>query len=106
MFNSSSKTFSGVVDYTEGIFVTVIFRIIFGLALFFFLVNVYRFIKDAGNEAKRKDHQKAIMWSLIAMAAMFSVWALVSIVTGTLGVETGVPQIDQKFLDQNQPYIR
>jgi succinate dehydrogenase/fumarate reductase cytochrome b subunit len=96
---SSGKNFSSLVDYTEGFFVTVVFRIIFGLALMHFLWNVYQLIKDGGDEGKRKDHQKAIMWSLIAIAAMMSVWALVAIVTGTFGEPTVLPQIDSKYLD-------
>ncbi len=99
MFNSSGKNFGSLVDYTEGIFVTIIFRFIFGLALIYFLWNVYAFIKEGGNEAKRKDHQKAIMWSLVAIAAMMSVWALVAIVTGTFGQPTVLPQINQGYLD-------
>lgn len=96
---SSNRNFSTLVNYTEGIFVTIIFRIIFGLALVYFLLNVYRLIKDGGDEGKRKDHQKAIMWSLIAIAAMMSVWALVALVTGTFGEPTVLPQIDAKYLD-------
>lgn len=95
----SGRTFEGLVKYTEGFFVTIIYRFVFGLALIYFLVNVYRFIRDAGNEAKRKDHQKAIAWSVVALAAMFSVWALVSIVTGTFGEPTVLPQIDSNYLD-------
>jgi hypothetical protein len=97
------KTFGTLVDYMEGLFATIIFRIIFGFALFYFLINVYRFIKDAGNAEKRKDHQKAIAWSIVALAAMFSVWALVSIVTGTFGVRTGIPQINQQYLNDYAP---
>lgn len=99
----SGRTFGGLVNYMEGLFSTLIFRIIFGLALVYFLINVYRFIRDAGNAEKRKDHQKAIAWSLVALAAMFSVWALVSIITGTFGIPTVLPQINQKYLNENKP---
>lgn len=96
---STDKSFSSLVDYVEKFFVQVLFRVVFGLALFFFLLNVYRFIRDAGNAEKRKGHQKGIFWSLIAMAAMFSVWALVSIVTGTFNEPAVLPQIDAEYLD-------
>ncbi len=96
---SSGRNFGTLVEYTEGIFTTVVFRIIFGLALISLLWNIYQFIKEGGDEAKRKDHQKAIMWSLIGIAAMMSVWALVSIVTGTFQEPTVLPQIDSGYLN-------
>ena len=100
---NSGRTFKSLVNYAEGFFVTVIFILIFGFALVYFLINVYRFIKDAGNSEKRKDHQKAIAWSVVALAAMFSVWALVSIITGSFGEPTVLPRIDQQYLDNNKP---
>jgi predicted PurR-regulated permease PerM len=103
MFNQSNKNFGSIVDYVEKFFTSVIFPLIFGWALIFFLWNVYRFIKEAGNAEKRKDHQKAIMWSLVAMAAMFSVWALVGIVTGTFGVRNAIPQINEGYIESNTP---
>lgn len=99
MQSASSKSFSSLIDYIEGFFVTVIFRIIFGLALFFFLWNVYQFIKNAGNPEERKKRRAAMLWSIVALAAMFSVWALVSIVTGSFGEPTVLPQIDSQYLD-------
>ena len=97
--NGSGRTFEGLVKYTEGIFATIVFRFVFGLALIYFLINVYRYIKNAGDAGKRKENQKAIAWSIVALAAMFSVWALVSIVTGTFGEPTVLPQINSQYLD-------
>lgn len=99
MFNSSSKNFGSLVNYTEGLFVTVIFRILFGFALVYFLINVYRLIKDGANADGRKEHQHAIMWSLVAMAVMFSVWSLVGIITGSFGEPNVLPQIDARYID-------
>jgi predicted PurR-regulated permease PerM len=99
ILESSTKNWTGLIDWLEVLFTSIVFRFIFAMALVYFLLNVYRFIKEGGNAEKRKDYGLAIMWSLIAMAAMISLWALVSIVTGTFGEKTVLPQINSGYLD-------
>lgn len=48
------------------------------------------FIIDADEEAKREQGRQFMMWGIIALAVMLSVWGLVGILTSTFGVGSSV----------------
>lgn len=52
----------------------------FGIALLVFLWGVVEFVAKAGNEAARSKGKQHIIWGLIGLAIMFSVFGLVKIV--------------------------
>ncbi len=90
---NSNKTFSGLIDTAVSIITETLFPILFGLALLYFLWGVYRFIKSAGDEKGRADAKLTILWGIVGLAVMVSIWGLVSIVTGTFGAPLIMPQI-------------
>jgi hypothetical protein len=54
-----------------------------------FLVGVLQyFILGRGDEEKVAQGRKFLMWSLIGFAVMVSVWGLVNLFVGTLGLGT------------------
>lgn len=66
-------------------------------ALSWFMYNVVLFIKNANNEKARGDYKTAMMWGLVALFVMVSVWGLVKIMGGIVGTDTSViPQIRYK----------
>ncbi len=90
---SSSKTIGTLIESLLGNFTTLIIQILFALALMYFIFGVYGFVKNAGNPSEREKYSKAIMWGVIGLAVMISVWGLVSIVTGTFGEGVVIPQV-------------
>ena len=71
-----------------------IIPIIVGLAVVTFLIGVLKFIRSAGEEKARSEGKQFMLWGIIGLAVMVSVWGLVGIVTGTLGIEAGLPTVD------------
>jgi O-antigen/teichoic acid export membrane protein len=82
---ASKSTFSGLVDNVENVIVGIVIPILFSLALMYFLIGVSRYIKKAEDQAERTKARQMILWGLIFITAMVSVWTLVSIVSGTIG---------------------
>lgn len=62
------------------------------LALMFFIWNLAMYIKDYDNEAKRTDSKQYMIYAIIALFVMISVWGLVGILTNTFGFTSGGPQ--------------
>lgn len=63
-------------------------KIIFALALAFFFWGMAQFIlNDAGNDKTREDGKKKMIWGIIALFVMFSIYGILAAV-GTL---TGIP---------------
>lgn len=75
--------------------------IIIGLALLVFLWGVLQFILAAGDEEKREEGKKKMIYGIIGLFVMVAVWGLVSFVASTLGIDTGgsvgsgdIPSVD------------
>ena len=69
-----------------------IFDVLVGLvitaALIFFLYGAGKFIMSYDNEEERSEGKKFMMWGIIALFVMISVWALVSLVLQTFNLTT------------------
>lgn len=65
----------------------VVVPVIFSLAFAAFVWGVvYHFFLHGGEEEKRKEGRSFILWGLIGMAVLFSVWGFVNILLSTLGI--------------------
>lgn len=66
---------------------TVIIPVIFALAFAAFVWGVVKYFFIHGSEENsREEGRNFILWGLIGMAVMFSVWGFVNIMLSTLGI--------------------
>ncbi len=72
------RSFSGLIN-------TAI-TIIFGLALVFFFWGIGQFILHAGDQKMRDEGKKKIMWGVIALFVMVSIWGIVTFIGGIFGI--------------------
>ena len=73
-----------------GILNTVVVPVIFSLAAFTFVWGVMEyFLIHGGEESKRTEGKQFILWGIIGMAVLFSVWTFVNILLTTLGIAPG-----------------
>lgn len=75
----------------------IVVPIVVTLALIYFLWGLAQYILSAGDEEKKTDGKHIMIWGIIALFVMVSVWGLVRFISGT----TGVGQ-DQQI---NLPYV-
>ena len=54
-----------------------------GLAIVGFVYGIIKYFLNPDNEEKRKQGKDFMLWGLIALFVMVSIWALVGIFTGT-----------------------
>lgn len=88
MSGTSFKNFigngsTGIIGLLNTVVVPVIFA--FAFAAFIWGVVNYFFL-HGGEEAKREEGRKFVVWGLIGMVVLFSVWGFVNIVLSTLGI--------------------
>lgn len=67
---------------TDSILMSII-KLIGALAILFFLWGVMKFIRDADNPAKREEGRQFIIWGIIGLFVMVSVFGLVRILENT-----------------------
>ena len=60
---------------------------IFGLALLYFLYGVLVFIINAADESARDTGKKHMLWGVIGLFIMVSVYGIIRVVIGTLGAD-------------------
>jgi hypothetical protein len=63
-----------------------IIPILIGAAIILFLFGVLKYVFNAGSEDARKEGRTFMIYGIIAIAVMLSVWALVAFVRNTFGV--------------------
>ncbi len=61
----------------------------FAIAMVVFLWGVFNYVRGAGDPKARETGRSHILWSLIGMAIMFSVFGLMTIISNTVGGPTG-----------------
>lgn len=71
-----------IIDFING---TVIY-LLFALAFIFFLWGVFKyFILGGASDETREEGKKFIVWGIVALAVMVSVWGLVNLLVDTFG---------------------
>ena len=63
-------------------------QIMLAAAVVFVIWSGLKFVMSGGDEDKRKEGQSGIIYGIIGIAVMLSVWGLVALVTGSTGLGT------------------
>ena len=80
-------TFANWVNGIIGALNTIVVPIIFALAFISFLWGVVNyFFLHPGDESKRAEGRQFVLWGLLGMVVLFSVWGVVNILLSTLGI--------------------
>lgn len=86
--------FKSVINCSIHFLVSKIVPILIGLSFVVFLWGVLRFIQGAGEETAREEGKLFMFWGIIGLFVMISVWALVGILSSSLGgAGVFIPQI-------------
>jgi hypothetical protein len=92
---SGTSQFQDLLGYITCLINNSIIPLIFALAVAMLIWGTVKFfIIDADEEAKREEGKQFIIWGIIALAAMLSIWGLVTVLSNTFGVNSHViPQV-------------
>jgi hypothetical protein len=82
---------SDLLDYFTCVIGKSVIPFLFALAVLMFIWGAIKFfIINSDEEAKREQGKQFMIWGIIALAVMVSVWGLVNILGTTFGVRTNV----------------
>ena len=74
---------TGFIDLLNTVVVPVIFALAF-LVFVYGVVNYFFF--HPGDEKKREEGRAFVLWGLLGMVVLFSVWGFVNLLLSTLGI--------------------
>ncbi len=81
-------TFAQVIAGLIG-YINLIIPLIAGAALVAFMFNVFRLVWDTQNGHLHGERKTAILWSLLALFVLFSIWGILRILLATFFPEYG-----------------
>jgi len=64
-----------------------------GIAVFIIILGILNYVRQGDNEEKRAEGRMFIIWGVVSIFIMLSVWGLVNILIGTFNFDNAVPTI-------------
>lgn len=94
--NSSSGPITSFQDLAKRLLdmINLVIPFIISLALLYFLINIFKLVFANDDSKGREDAKGLIIWGIVALFVMVSVWGLVRVLTSTFfGNSFIVPQL-------------
>jgi len=96
-FNPTGGKLQDLLTYATCIIKTSVIPLIFAVAIVMFIWGVVQFVINTDDEAKKTKGRQFMIWGIIALTVMVSVWGLVSILGNTFGINSSfIPQVQQQ----------
>jgi hypothetical protein len=77
---------SSFVDKINEVILFPLIALLLGVAFLVFLYGCAEYIIKSGNESARAEGIRHITWGIIGLIIMTSAWAILSLATGTFGL--------------------
>jgi hypothetical protein len=89
------KSIGQIFNYFSCTIVGYIIPFLFTLATVAFIWGIIQFFLNPENEEGRSKGKSFMLWGIIALFVMVSMWGLVGVIGNTFGVKTLLPQLSQ-----------
>ncbi|MEK7586489.1 MAG: hypothetical protein AAB453_01315 [Patescibacteria group bacterium] len=96
----TTGTIQGVVCTIGGIISSAV-PIVMTLALLFFFWGLAKYILAAGNEGSKAEGKNIMIWGVVALFVMVSVWELTALIKNSFGIPAGTVPSSQGLLPRN-----
>lgn len=63
-----------------------IIEILFAVAIVYFLYGVMKFVMNQDNDEAQEGGKKHMLWGIIGIAIMFSVWGILNFINSAVGI--------------------
>ncbi len=75
------STVKNIMDLLIPIFIT--------LAVLYFFWGLGQYILNASDSEKKEEGRNIMIWGILALFVMVSVWGIIGVISNTLGIGTG-----------------
>ncbi len=79
-------TLSGLLELIYN-FINALIPFIIALAVLLFIIGVFQYVTAGDDAEKQKAGRGKIIWGIVAIAVMVSVWGLVALLTNQLALD-------------------
>jgi FtsH-binding integral membrane protein len=89
------KSVGGILNFGTCLIAQSVIPLLFALATVGFMWGVIQMVINPEDAEKRKQGKQYMMWGLIGLFVMISIWGLVTIFTNTFNINFAIPQLSQ-----------
>lgn len=82
-----SPGFSGILNTVKS-FMNAIIPVLITLGIIYFILGVIQYMSGKSDDAKKEGRDKMI-WGIIGLFAIVSIWGLVALLNSTFGIQQG-----------------
>ncbi len=93
--NVGMDTLGNIFNWASCVLVKSVIPFLITLAVVGFIWGVIQYFLNPDNEEKRKKGKSYILWGLISLFVMVSMWGLVALLSDTFRIKTVIPQLSQ-----------
>jgi hypothetical protein len=90
-----SKGIENIFSFFSCLIIKSIIPLLFALAMAAFIWGIIQYFLNPDNEENRKKGKDYMIWGLISLFVMVSVWGLVAVISNTFGIGVLIPQLSQ-----------
>jgi heme/copper-type cytochrome/quinol oxidase subunit 2 len=90
-FLNGQSSFASILYSLIGI-INMLVSVLAALALVAFFIGLVRYVKDAGDAKGHAEGRERIIWSLIALFILFSIWGILNLLSITFFGSTNLNQ--------------
>lgn len=85
----------GILDYLTCLIIGNLVPLLFAIAVVGFIWGVIQMVLNPEDAEKRKQGKMYMVWGIVGLFVMLSIWGLVQILANTFGIQTFIPQLSQ-----------
>lgn len=94
------STLGDIIKWAGCTIVTGVIPLLFTLATAAFIWGIIQYFLNPENEEKRKNGKSYMIWGLITLFVMVSMWGIVNVFSNTFKIKTFIPQLSQQETDK------
>ncbi|MEI7765242.1 MAG: pilin [bacterium] len=91
-----AKKIGDILSYATCLIGSSVIPLLFVLAVASFVWGVIQYVINSNEESKRAKGRDFMIWGIIALVVMVSIWGLVGILRNTFGIENFIPQVKSR----------
>jgi hypothetical protein len=91
----SLTTLGNIINWASCTLIKSVVPFLITLAVVGFIWGMIQYFLNPENEEKRKAGKSFMLWGIISLFAIVSMWGLVGVLSNTFGVKTLLPQLSQ-----------
>ena len=93
--DTNFKSIGNIFNWASCTLIKSVVPLLFTLATVGFIWGIIQYFINPDNEEQRKKGKSYMVWGLIALFVMISMWGLVGVLNETFGIQTLIPQLSQ-----------